>query len=86
MYFLFTRYGVTTQEAYKYVASIRFCSNPNEGFVAQLKEYEPIYRAMHVVPRQLPEAPAQNRCGKRSLDSDDDDDDRAAGPNKGGKF
>lgn len=33
------------REAYKYVKERRACIKPNEGFVAQLAEYEPIYRA-----------------------------------------
>lgn len=31
--------------AYNLVQARRFCINPNEGFVQQLREYEPIYRA-----------------------------------------
>lgn len=27
------------------VQGSRFCVNPNEGFMAQLREYEPIYQA-----------------------------------------
>ncbi|OXA53267.1 Serine/threonine/tyrosine-interacting protein B [Folsomia candida] len=81
--YIMETYGVTTQEAHKYVQSIRFCSNPNEGFMHQLREYEPIYRAMHVVPRALPSTlPTQKSC-KRSLDEDED---YHKGPNKGGKF
>jgi len=61
------RYGVTTKEAFSYVQSKRFCCNPNEGFMAQLREYEPIYRANHEVPVPLP----LNRPDlKRSRDSD----------------
>lgn len=33
------------REAYKYVKDRRACIKPNDGFVAQLVEYEPIYRA-----------------------------------------
>lgn len=31
--------------AYAIVQQRRFCINPNEGFMAQLREYEPIYQA-----------------------------------------
>jgi hypothetical protein len=62
-----SRYGVTTQEAHKFVQSIRFCGNPNEGFMAQLREYEPIYRAMHVVPLPLPSAPSSSSSSSSSL-------------------
>lgn len=33
------------REAFHYVQQRRFCINPNEGFVQQLIEYEPIYLA-----------------------------------------
>ncbi|XP_051153497.1 serine/threonine/tyrosine-interacting protein B-like [Leptopilina boulardi] len=38
-------YGLTHVRAYAIVQQRRFCINPNEGFMAQLKEYEPIYQA-----------------------------------------
>lgn len=43
--YIMERYGLTYKEAFLYVQQKRFCINPNEGFVQQLKEYEPIYRA-----------------------------------------
>lgn len=33
------------RRAYSMVQQRRFCINPNEGFMTQLKEYEPIYQA-----------------------------------------
>lgn len=76
---------MTTEEAYKYVQAIRFCSNPIDNFMRQLREYEPIYRAMHVVPRTLPSLlPTQDQKScKRSLDEDED---YYKGPSKEGKF
>jgi len=38
-------YGLTYSKAYIFVQQKRFCINPNEGFVRQLIEYEPIYMA-----------------------------------------
>ncbi|KAK2582462.1 hypothetical protein KPH14_004768 [Odynerus spinipes] len=38
-------YGLSQTRAYAIVQQKRFCINPNEGFVAQLREYEPIYQA-----------------------------------------
>ncbi|XP_012278740.1 serine/threonine/tyrosine-interacting protein isoform X2 [Orussus abietinus] len=38
-------YGLTQTQAYAIVQQRRFCINPNEGFMAQLREYEPIYQA-----------------------------------------
>lgn len=39
------------REAYSYVKERRACIKPNEGFVAQLAEYEPIYRARQTLER-----------------------------------
>ncbi|XP_076657110.1 serine/threonine/tyrosine-interacting protein [Halictus rubicundus] len=38
-------YGLSQTRAYAMVQQRRFCINPNEGFMTQLKEYEPIYQA-----------------------------------------
>ncbi|XP_043284040.1 serine/threonine/tyrosine-interacting protein-like isoform X2 [Venturia canescens] len=38
-------YGLSQTRAYSIVSQRRFCINPNEGFMAQLREYEPIYQA-----------------------------------------
>ncbi|XP_076238394.1 serine/threonine/tyrosine-interacting protein isoform X2 [Calliopsis andreniformis] len=38
-------YGLSQTRAYAMVQQKRFCINPNEGFMAQLREYEPIYQA-----------------------------------------
>lgn len=38
-------YGLSQIHAYTIVQQKRFCINPNEGFMAQLREYEPIYQA-----------------------------------------
>ncbi|KAK0083449.1 hypothetical protein PV326_006722 [Microctonus aethiopoides] len=35
-------------EAFAIVQQRRFCVNPNEGFLAQLHEYEPIYQAQRI--------------------------------------
>lgn len=43
--FIMETYGLTYREAFHYVQQRRFCINPNEGFVQQLIEYEPIYLA-----------------------------------------
>ncbi|CAH3122698.1 unnamed protein product [Porites lobata] len=43
--FIMETYGLTYREAFHYVQQRRFCINPNEGFVQQLMEYEPIYLA-----------------------------------------
>lgn len=38
-------YGLSQMRAYAIVQQRRFCINPNEGFMAQLREFEPIYQA-----------------------------------------
>ncbi|KOC67819.1 Serine/threonine/tyrosine-interacting protein [Habropoda laboriosa] len=38
-------YGLSQVNAYAVLQQRRFCINPNEGFMAQLREYEPIYKA-----------------------------------------
>lgn len=43
--FIMERYGLSYRQASSHVQLKRFCINPNEGFVRQLIEFEPIYRA-----------------------------------------
>lgn len=66
------RYGVTLKEAFSFVQSKRFCCNPNEGFMAQLREYEPIYRALHTVPLPLPGDNMNRASMKRGLEPEDE--------------
>lgn len=67
------RHGVTLKDAFSFVQSKRFCCNPNEGFMAQLREYEPIYKAMHTVPLPLPGDAPQRLSMKRGLEYEDTD-------------
>lgn len=43
--YIMEKFGLNSKEAYTFVKDRRCCIKPNEGFVAQLAEYEPIYRA-----------------------------------------
>lgn len=43
--YIMETYEVSQMQAYAIVQQRRFCINPNEGFMAQLREYEPIYQA-----------------------------------------
>ncbi|XP_069117972.1 serine/threonine/tyrosine-interacting protein-like isoform X1 [Argopecten irradians] len=43
--YIMETYGLSFRNAFVFVQQRRFCINPNEGFVQQLTEYEPIYRA-----------------------------------------
>ena len=37
------------RKAFTILQQRRFCINPNDGFMAQLREYEPIYQAQNTV-------------------------------------
>ncbi|XP_015179113.1 PREDICTED: serine/threonine/tyrosine-interacting protein-like isoform X2 [Polistes dominula] len=43
--YLMETYGLSRTYAFTLLQRKRFCINPNSGFMAQLKEYEPIYKA-----------------------------------------
>eukprot|EP00123_Amoebidium_parasiticum_P008791 comp19026_c0_seq1/m.21421 comp19026_c0_seq1/g.21421 ORF comp19026_c0_seq1/g.21421 comp19026_c0_seq1/m.21421 type:complete len:233 (-) comp19026_c0_seq1:282-980(-) len=69
--YVMERNGMGYDEAYLMVQSRRFCINPNEGFCAQLSEYEPIYKA-----RQMVQNNQANRVGgrdKRGYEPDEED-------------
>lgn len=43
--YIMEKYGITYKKAFNILQSKRFCVNPNEGFVQQLRAYESIYVA-----------------------------------------
>jgi len=45
--YMMETYGLPYKEAFGYVQQRRYCINPNEGFIRQLMEYEPIYMARY---------------------------------------
>lgn len=51
--YLMEKYGLSQTRAYTIVQQRRFCINPNEGFMAQLREYEPIYQAQQTSRHSL---------------------------------
>lgn len=51
--FMMERYNLSYAEALRLVQLRRFCVSPNEGFQAQLQEYEPIYKAQSQVQMQM---------------------------------
>ncbi|XP_057330069.1 serine/threonine/tyrosine-interacting protein-like [Microplitis mediator] len=63
--YIMERYNCSPFQAYTLVQHRRFCINPNDGFMAQLREYEPIYKAqrMHTDNR---DSIVENRC-KRTI-------------------
>ena len=44
--YLMQKYGLDFKTALTHVQSRRFCVQPNDGFEQQLREFEPIYRAL----------------------------------------
>ena len=44
--YLMQKYGLDFKAALTHVQSRRFCVQPNDGFEQQLREFEPIYRAL----------------------------------------
>ena len=44
--YLMQKYGLDFKAALSHVQSRRFCVQPNDGFEQQLREFEPIYRAL----------------------------------------
>lgn len=48
----------------------RFCINPNEGFMAQLTEFEPIYKAQRTL--QNGQCSTEKGRNKRRIDQVDD--------------
>ncbi|XP_011301000.1 serine/threonine/tyrosine-interacting protein [Fopius arisanus] len=57
-------YGLSHTRAYALVQQRRFCINPNEGFMAQLREYEPIYQAQRTANH---DQSTTRQCIKRSI-------------------
>ncbi|XP_015119971.1 serine/threonine/tyrosine-interacting protein isoform X2 [Diachasma alloeum] len=57
-------YGLSHTRAYALVQQRRFCINPNDGFMAQLREYEPIYQAQKSTSN---DQSTTRQCTKRSL-------------------
>ncbi|KAK9503180.1 hypothetical protein O3M35_011805 [Rhynocoris fuscipes] len=47
--YVMEKYGLSSKDAYELVQQRRFCINPNEGFMAQLREFEPIYKAQRIL-------------------------------------
>ncbi|XP_029165203.1 serine/threonine/tyrosine-interacting protein B-like isoform X2 [Nylanderia fulva] len=58
-------YGISHMEAYLIVQQRRFCINPNDGFMMQLREYEPIYKAEKMLKRSQQNREGQHR--KRTI-------------------
>ncbi|RLU22453.1 hypothetical protein DMN91_004731 [Ooceraea biroi] len=64
-------YDLNLKHAYTIVQQRRFCINPSESFMTQLKEYEPIYRAQKMLGNNLQSLESQhNKRTFHQVDSD----------------
>lgn len=64
--YLMQKYGLDFKKALNHVQSRRFCVQPNDGFEQQLREFEPIYRAL------VENSTVEDRSGsKRGRDESD---------------
>jgi len=72
--YIMQTYGMDFRSALHYVQQRRFCVQPNDGFEQQLKEFEPIYRAL-IENRNEPEVRQSNVSIKRDREDESDDED-----------
>ncbi|XP_073991425.1 serine/threonine/tyrosine-interacting protein-like isoform X1 [Rhodnius prolixus] len=68
--YVMEKYGLSIKEAYDLVQQRRFCINPNDGFMAQLREFEPIYKAQRLL--QHGQTSADTVRNKRTCDELED--------------
>ncbi|OXU16319.1 hypothetical protein TSAR_004734 [Trichomalopsis sarcophagae] len=69
--YLMETFGLKQEKAYSILQQRRFCINPNDGFMAQLREYEPIYQAEKSLPNS--QETLTNQRSKRTLHMTDGD-------------
>lgn len=67
--YIMQTFGLNFKTALNHVQQRRFCVQPNDGFEQQLKEFEPIYRA--ITENTMTE---NSSVSKRSRDEESDDD------------
>ncbi|KAJ8672375.1 hypothetical protein QAD02_003634 [Eretmocerus hayati] len=63
--YLMETFGLSHLDAFSIVQQRRFCINPNDGFMAQLREFEPIYMAKNTVKDN--ENSSANQRSKRTF-------------------
>uniref|UniRef100_A0A069DQ09 Putative dual specificity phosphatase n=1 Tax=Panstrongylus megistus TaxID=65343 RepID=A0A069DQ09_9HEMI len=68
--YVMEKYGLSIKDAYDLVQQRRFCINPNDGFMAQLREFEPIYKAQRIL--QHGQTSADTVRNKRACDELED--------------
>ena len=72
--YIMQTYGIDFKAALNHVQQRRFCVQPNDGFEQQLREYEPIYRAMREGGAGMRRG-AGAECGKREREESSDEED-----------
>ncbi|XP_072750243.1 serine/threonine/tyrosine-interacting protein isoform X2 [Anoplolepis gracilipes] len=69
--YIMETYELSQVQADIIVRQRRFCINPNEGFIMQLREYEPIYKAEKMLRNSSQNLEGQ--CNKRTIHQIDSD-------------
>jgi len=70
--YIMQTYGMDFRSALHYVQQRRFCVQPNDGFEQQLKEFEPIYRAL--IEHRTEQEVNHSVVSKRDREDDSDDE------------
>lgn len=79
--FVMQHFQISWEDALHYVQNRRYCISPNSGFITQIKEYEPIYKAT-VAVAQHPVPQIDRSTSRRKRESDDDDEDETGRSDK----
>ncbi|KZT11984.1 phosphatases II [Laetiporus sulphureus 93-53] len=74
--YVMQQYNLSWEEALHLVQNRRYCISPNGGFMAQIKEYESIYKAHNAVASFPPTVQSAAVRRKRSDSDDDEEEDR----------
>jgi len=77
--FIMQHRSLSYTDALHYVQNKRYCISPNTGFMAQLKEFEPIYRAQNAIAN-APPGGFRGASTRRKREDDDDDEDTVRRP------
>lgn len=60
------KYNMTSEDAFQFIQSRRFCASPNLGFLRQLDEYDFICQAKRSIPESATRSNSQDLRRKRS--------------------
>jgi len=71
--FVMQHFQIAWEDAMHYVQNRRYCISPNSGFISQIKEYEPIYKAS-VAVAQHPAPQIDRSASRRKREADEDEE------------